>query len=95
MRIDQTHKNWFLGSIVGLLVAAIIYIPYDRLTLGGAAGGTLIGIAYGSVGFAFMLFAGLLSLRKRFPGSQPPLNELCQDRQKSEAQFSGLDSHTE
>ena len=67
MRIDQTHKNWFLGSIVGLLVAAIIYIPYDRLTLGGAAGGTLIGIAYGSVGFAFMLFAGLLSLRKRFP----------------------------
>lgn len=67
MRIDQTHKNWFIGSIVILLVAAIIYIPYDRMTLGGAAGGTVMGILYGSVGFGFMIFAGLLSLRKRFP----------------------------
>ena len=67
MRIDQTHKNWFIGSIVMVLVAAIIYIPYDRMTLGGATGGTIIGIMYGSVGFGFMIFAGLLSLRKRFP----------------------------
>jgi hypothetical protein len=67
VRIDQTHKNWFIGSIVILLVAAIIYIPYDRMTLGGAAGGTVMGILYGSVGFGFMIFAGLLSLRKRFP----------------------------
>jgi hypothetical protein len=67
VRIDQTHKNWFIGSVVILLVAVIIYIPYDRITLGGAAGGTVIGIIYGSVGFAFMIFAGLLSLRKRFP----------------------------
>jgi hypothetical protein len=67
VRIDQTHKNWFVGSIVILLVAAIIYIPYDRMTLGGAAGGTVMGILYGSVGFGFMIFAGLLSLRKRFP----------------------------
>lgn len=67
MRIDQTHKNWFIGSIVILLVAAIIYIPYDQMTIGGAAGGTVLGIVYGSVGFGFMIFAGLLSLRKRFP----------------------------
>ena len=67
MRIDQTHKNWLIGSVVILLVAAIIYIPYDRLTLGGAAGGTVIGIIYGSIGFGFMIFAGLLSVRKRFP----------------------------
>jgi len=67
VRIDQTQKNWFIGSIVLLLVAVIIYIPYDQMTIGGAAGGTVVGIIYGSVGFGFMVFAGLLSLRKRFP----------------------------
>lgn len=56
-----------MTSVVILLVAAIIYIPYNEITLGGAAGGTVIGIIYGSVGFGFMIFAGLLSLRKRFP----------------------------
>lgn len=67
MRIDQTHRNWLMTSVVILLVAGIIYIPYNEITLGGAAGGTVIGIIYGSVGFGFMIFAGLLSLRKRFP----------------------------
>ena len=67
MRIDQTHRNWLVGSVVIVLVAAIIYIPYNEMTLGGAAGGTVIGIIYGSIGFGFMIFAGLLSLRKRFP----------------------------
>lgn len=67
MRIDQTHRNWLMTSVVILLVAGIIYIPYNEITLGGAAGGTVIGIIYGSVGLGFMIFAGLLSLRKRFP----------------------------
>jgi hypothetical protein len=35
--------------------------------MGGARGGTVVGIIYGVVGFAFMIFAGLLSLRKKFP----------------------------
>jgi hypothetical protein len=67
LRIDQTHKNWFIGSVVILLAAAVIYVPYDKMTIGGASGGTMIGIIYGSIGFAFMIFAGLLSLRKRYP----------------------------
>ena len=67
MLIDQTHKSWLWGSLIGLGVATAIYIPYDHYTLGGARGGTLIGITYGLVGFGFMIFAGLLSLRKKFP----------------------------
>lgn len=67
MRIDQTHRRWLVISIVILGVCGVVYIPYDYFTLGGARGGTVIGIIYGSIGFGFMIFAGLLSLRKRFP----------------------------
>jgi len=67
MRIDQTHRPWISACIIGLAVATAVYIPYNHLTMGGARGGTVIGIIYGVVGFAFMIFAGLLSLRKKFP----------------------------
>jgi hypothetical protein len=67
VRIDQTHRPWLWGSVIGLAVATAIYLPYNHFTIGGARGGTAIGIVYGVVGFAFMIFAGLLSLRKRFP----------------------------
>ena len=67
MRIDKTHRRWLWASIIIVAVAAIAYIPYNHYTIGGARGGTIMGIIYGSVGFGFMLFAGLLSLRKKFP----------------------------
>jgi hypothetical protein len=67
MLIDQTHRPWLWGSVIGLAIATAIYIPYNHFTLGGARGGTVIGIVYGIVGFACMIFAGLLSLRKKFP----------------------------
>jgi len=67
MRIDETHRRWLWASIILLAVCLAVYIPYDYFTLGGARGGTVIGIIYGSIGFGFMIFAGLLSLRKRFP----------------------------
>lgn len=67
MRIDQTHRRWLWASLIILAVCLAVYIPYDYFTLGGARGGTIIGIIYGSVGFGVMVFAGLLSLRKRFP----------------------------
>lgn len=67
MLIDKTHRPWLWGSVIVLAVAAAIYIPYNHFTLGGARGGTVIGLIYGIAGFAFMIFAGLLSLRKKFP----------------------------
>jgi len=67
MLIDQTHRPWLWGSVVVLAIATLVYVPYNHFTLGGARGGTDIGILYGVVGFAFMIFAGLLSLRKKFP----------------------------
>jgi hypothetical protein len=65
--MDETHRKWFIGSLAGLLIAAVIYIPYSRTAPQGANGGTAAGLAYGSIASAFMLFAGLLGARKKVP----------------------------
>ena len=62
MLIDQTHRNWFIGSAIGLGAAVAIYIPYSVHSSQGPRGGSALGLVYGSVGFVFMLFAGLLGL---------------------------------
>jgi hypothetical protein len=67
LRIDETHRKWFIGSLVGLIVATVIYVLYSRSAPQGASGGTALGLAYGSVAFAFMIFAGLLGARKKVP----------------------------
>jgi len=48
-------------------VAGAIYVPYSRSAPEGANGGTVAGLTYGSIAFAFMLFAGLLGARKKVP----------------------------
>jgi hypothetical protein len=67
LRIDETHRKWFIGSLAGLVVAAAIYVPYSRSAAEGANGGTLVGLIYGIVAYAFMIFAGLLGARKKVP----------------------------
>lgn len=67
MRIDETHRKWFIGTVAALLVAGSLYIVYSRRAPQGANGGTAIGLAYGSVAFALMIFAGLLGARKKVP----------------------------
>ncbi len=67
MRIDRTHRKWFIGSLAGLLVATAVYIVYSRNSLQGATGGSTMGLIYGSIGSAFMLFAGALGARKKVP----------------------------
>ncbi len=66
MRIDRTHRGWFIGSVIALGVATVIYIPH-ALRVPGPSGGSVLGLVYGSIGFGFMIFAGLLGLRKKFP----------------------------
>jgi len=65
--MDETHRKWFIGSLAGLLIATVIYIPYSRTAPQGANGGTVAGLTYGSIASAFMLFAGLLGARKKVP----------------------------
>jgi hypothetical protein len=65
--IDHTHRKWFVGTALGLVIATAAYVPYTFQSPQGARGGSALGLVYGSIGFAFMLFAGLLGLRKKFP----------------------------
>jgi hypothetical protein len=66
MRIDHTHKPWLWITIVAIVVALLIYVPYaSRNPTPG--GGTAIGLFFGSVALGLMVFAALLGIRKRFP----------------------------
>lgn len=67
MLIDRSHRPWFIFSVAALIASGIGYAVYDSMSVGGPSGGTRVGLAYGSVGYALMLFAGLLGLRKKFP----------------------------
>jgi hypothetical protein len=67
LRIDGTHKKWLIASAVILVAAIVIYVPYAASSLMGPSGASGIGLAFGIVGFAFMVFAGLLAARKRVP----------------------------
>jgi len=65
MLIDHTHRKWFIASTITLAIAVVVYVPYALR--GHVKGGSALGLTYGITGFAFMLFAGLLGLRKKFP----------------------------
>jgi hypothetical protein len=67
MLIDRSHRPWIAASVVILLLATAVYIPYSRNALNGPSGGSWEGLGFGIVGFAFMLFAGLLGLRRKVP----------------------------
>jgi hypothetical protein len=67
VRIDDTHRKWFAGSVIGLAVATAVYVLYSVRSAQGPRGGSVLGLTFGIVGFSFMLFAGLLGLRKKFP----------------------------
>lgn len=67
MRMDATQRNWALGSLGILAVSGVVYAPYAMTAPSGPRGGSPIGLAFGIMGFAFMLFAALLGARKRVP----------------------------
>ena len=66
MRIDQTHKPWMIVTIAAIAVGTLVYVPY-AMRVAQPGGGTAIGLMFGAMALGLMLFAALLSLRKRFP----------------------------
>lgn len=67
MKIDQTHRSWLFASIVILLVAGVVYVPYSLYNPGGPSGNSVVGLLFGIAGYGMMLFAGLMGARKRVP----------------------------
>jgi hypothetical protein len=65
--IDRSHRVWFVGSALVLALGGLLYIPYALSSVTGTGGGSTVGLIYGSLGSAMMVFAGLLGARKKFP----------------------------
>jgi hypothetical protein len=53
--------------LASTLAALAIYVPYASRAPGGPRGGSAIGLSFGFVGFAFMIYAAALGARKRVP----------------------------
>jgi len=72
VRIDHTHKSWLVASLAILGFSAVLYgfyrVPMSTGSSSGKSmGGTALGLTFGVIGFAFMIFAGLLGARKKVP----------------------------
>jgi hypothetical protein len=67
MIVDRTQRGWALGSIGFSLLSALAYFIYATNSPSGPRGGSAIGLTFGIIGFAFMIFAALLGARKRVP----------------------------
>jgi hypothetical protein len=68
VRIDHTHKSWLVASVAMLGVSVLVYSIYRGSASGRQSmGGTALGLTFGVIGFAFMIFAGLLGARKKVP----------------------------
>jgi len=64
MRIDSTHKPWLWISIVTVVVSTLTFVLYGVHETNG--GGTPLGLTFGSLALGCMIFAALLSIRKRY-----------------------------
>lgn len=65
MLIDRGHRGWALGSLAFLVGTGLLYAAYAAATPGGPRGSSWIGLGYGVVGTAMMVFAGVLGWRKK------------------------------
>jgi hypothetical protein len=64
--IDSTHKRWFVVTAAVATVALAIYLVVVRMTRGGLTGGSPVGLWYGIIGSALMVYAGLLAAHRKF-----------------------------
>lgn len=67
MHIDATQRTWAITSVILFAICAVAYAVYTHNSALGARGGSPLGLTFGILGFAFMLFAALLGARKRVP----------------------------
>ncbi|HEY3045273.1 MAG TPA: hypothetical protein VGJ39_14675 [Vicinamibacterales bacterium] len=66
MLIDRTHQPWAVASAGIFVAASVVYLAAVSLSDQPWSGGSAIGLTFGIGGFGMMLFAGLLSVRKKF-----------------------------
>jgi hypothetical protein len=67
VRIDKTQRGWAIASLILFAVFTAVYATYALQAPEGPRGGSALGLTFGVIGFAFMIFAALLGARKRVP----------------------------
>ena len=67
MRIDKTQRGWAIASLAMVAVFTATYVVYATHAPEGPRGSSAVGLTFGVIGFAFMVFAALLGARKRVP----------------------------
>src|SRR5258707_8752434 len=67
MELDSTQGQWLMMSVAIFAVSLVVYVAYALTAPKGPTGGSFLGLVFGIVGFAFMLFAAALGARKRVP----------------------------
>ncbi|MGA2812598.1 MAG: hypothetical protein ABSG16_14435 [Candidatus Acidiferrum sp.] len=65
--MDKTQRGWAFASLLIFLASAVGYVIYALNAMPRPSGGSAVGLFFGIVGFAFMIFAALLGARKRVP----------------------------
>ena len=65
--LDRTHKRWFVGSTLVTAIGAAAYFGNALHSIHGSRGGSVLGMLFGILGSACMIFAALLAVRRRLP----------------------------
>jgi len=66
LRLDRTHRPWIIWTAALLVLAGLAYFLGGRSLRNGISGGSIAGLIFGAAGYGLMLFAALLSVRKKF-----------------------------
>jgi len=67
MKIDRTHRPWEFAAAIVFAAAALAYLLIAMRSPSGPRGGNTLGLTFGIAGYALMLYAGFLGVRKKFP----------------------------
>lgn len=69
MLLDRKHSPWAVATIAMGSVLVGLYLWLDGRTPGGLTGGSSVGLWYGIIATALMMYAGMLSVHRLLPAA--------------------------
>src|SRR5258705_5198563 len=67
MLLDYSQRGWALASLAIFVTSLVLYVLHAWSDPRDPRGGSAMGLLFGVIGFAFMIFAAALGARKRVP----------------------------
>jgi len=65
MKLDSSHRPWLIGTVVTIALAGVVYAIHAASAIECPRGDSAVGLVFGVLAAACLLFAWLLSARKR------------------------------